>query len=439
MIEVVKLSKRYLILPKRTFQRLYDLYLAIFKAQNSQALQSFTFSREHQALKELTFSINSGDVVGVIGLNGSGKSTFLKILSGHLSASSGNLSCDPDNIQLIDESNVSLQNDLSVQDAIKSSLIEYTGSKKSQLLHDILTYFDLDSKQLDKVSTLSLGTKARLFFAIATISTRPILLIDETLGAGDPYWVNKCYLWLKNICSHKTVLMTSHDTQLLQKFCQKSIWIDNGTIREYGETQYVSALYEAYANSLSFTGITCQTEKSEIQQSSSNIKSLKIRSNNRLIITSCSISYQQQTIRITTPSSPPDTLENLDLVTNITLSVGCNSSGNYWPTALFTFWSFDGCRLFTLQNKSFSVEMKASSHINISFENFKFPEVNKPLLLSVSLFSSQSMLTSLEEISREDLWHKFILFSPNIRCSKQLMTAKPRSPFFNEEICEIVL
>ena len=334
--------------------------------------------------------------MGVIGLNGSGKSTLLKIISGHLLSSAGFCSSDPEDIQLVDESSVNLSNDKTVKAEIIDALSCFPAKERQHKMNTILSFFELEEKKYDTIGSLSLGTKSRLIFALATLSVKPILLIDEILGAGDPYWLNRCYYWLKNFTIHnKTVIMTSHDTQLLQRFCDQGLWIDNGRVKKIGPIDQVSASYEAYAYSLMFEGHSVHYElPQEPDQNNTDTfvepTSMKIRSNNRLNIQECRIKTPDSTITFKSDMmsqefSPP----KIKSIKSISVDIISNQADTYWPTLLCTLWSSNGWRWATFRINLFRISLKEKELITIAIDDIHIPEYPATSYLTLSLFSSK--------------------------------------------------
>ena len=446
MIVINALFKAYIILPRSTKQKLVDLFYAIKIKRTipiSRQKNIYPYSRQHWALENISVNVKPNSILGVIGLNGSGKSTLLRILSGHLSSSSGYINYSPFDIQLVDESSVHLENDLTVKSSILNSITDFKVQERQEILFKIVSYFDLADKQDQTIGSLSLGTRARLSFALATLSVKPILLIDEILGAGDPFWLDRCYYWLKNFCLiNKTVLMTSHDTQLLQRFCNEAIWIDKGVIREYGLVENVAAKYEAYAYSLSFQGHSLDRQNIHPDSSSVDNKnsasSLKIRSNNRISILQCIIQTPNQHFAVNVDDLNDQVFEINGKINGFSVEVICNQSGIYWPTALVTIWSNNGWRLATFQNKSLELDLKTNQVVSIDYEQLNIPDLHTNLFISISLFSTKTMLTSIEEIAREDYWHKFIKLpypAPSLEDNTDSLH-KCQSPFIQDQIID---
>ena len=448
MIVVNNLAKSYVILSSSFRKKILDLLYAILKVsgKSSRRTIKFPYSRNFYALKDISFQVKPNSILGVIGLNGSGKSTLLKILSGHLLSSAGFCSSNPEDIQLVDESSVNLSNDKTVRAEIADALACFPMTERQHKMATILSFFDLEEKKDESVGSLSLGTKSRLIFALATLSVKPILLIDEILGAGDPYWLNRCYYWLKNFTIHnKTVIMTSHDTQLLQRFCDQGLWIDDGKVKKMGPIDQVTASYEAYAYSLMFEG---HSVHQEIFQEPDKIiidkfdepASMKIRSNNRLIIQECRVTTPDSAITIKSDMiSQVHSPLKIKSIKSISVDIISNQNDLYWPTLLCTLWSSNGWRWATFQNKSFEIALKAKELITINIDDIDLPMYPATTYLTLSLFSSETMMTSVEDIAREDFWHKFIAITPPVDIkSGQNQLDTQVSPFYDNQKIETI-
>jgi len=265
MIEVNNLSKEYLILPYSIRLKLKYIISSLFISKKNDSKISSSF-KSFLALNEITFFAKEGDTLGIVGLNGSGKSTLLKVLMGLLEYTYGNHNIKEQDVDLIDHNRVVLDSDLTITESIRSNLLGFSSQEKLELTKEILSFFEFLDIKDSKVGTLSLGMKSRLVFGISLISKKKILLIDEILGAGDPYWNERCMGWIKKICEgEKIILMTSHNTQLLQKFCKKGIWLHEANIKSMGPMHEVAKDYETHALSLSFSGISSEVKENLIK------------------------------------------------------------------------------------------------------------------------------------------------------------------------------
>lgn len=200
------------------------------------------------ALHDITFKLNHGDVLGVIGKNGAGKSTLLKTISGIISHDRGDVNTYNSKITLL-ALNAGLIPYLSGRKNI--ILIGLTlGIKKSTILdsmEEIIEYSELEDFIDEPVSTYSTGMKSRLGFSTSIYLKPDIFLIDEILGVGDKKFRKKSSNTIKQLLNNKelTAIVVSHDESTILNLCNKALWIDQGYTKEFGDTRDV---VEAYSN-----------------------------------------------------------------------------------------------------------------------------------------------------------------------------------------------
>ena len=178
------------------------------------------------ALKNVSFEVKKGDTLGLIGLNGSGKSTILKIIAGILRPTQGTVK---------------------VKGKIESIDIERTieQSEMKKNYRDIVEFSELENFMNVPVKNYSSGMLSRLAFAIATIGIPDILIVDEVLSVGDFRFQKKCEDRIKKMQeSGTTVLFVSHSIEQVKKICNKIVWLDHGKVRMYGNTREVCEEYE---------------------------------------------------------------------------------------------------------------------------------------------------------------------------------------------------
>lgn len=208
---------------------------------------------EYQALKDVTFSIKHGETLGVLGRNGCGKSSLLRILSGIIQPTEGRVECEPGASRMLLTLGLGFNGDLSGRDnAVLSSMLQ-GHSKKEALAHlDAIGEFsELGSFFERQVKTYSSGMRARLGFSTAIHTNVDLLLIDETLSVGDSHFKHKAQeAMMKKINSDQTVVFVSHSADQIDKVCSRAIWIEEGVVRAEGPTKVVSKEYEAFMTSL---------------------------------------------------------------------------------------------------------------------------------------------------------------------------------------------
>lgn len=200
-----------------------------------------------RALDNISFDIHKGEVVGIIGTNGSGKSTILKIVSGVLQPTIGRIKVNRDDIQLLTLGtgfDVELTGRENVY--LNGSLIGYTKEYIDEKYNEIVQFAELEGFMEERVKNYSSGMISRLGFAIATIRDTPkILILDEVLSVGDMFFRKKSEERIqKMIHGGSTVLIVSHSTGVIRKNCTRVIWIEKGRLRAIGDPNVVCDAYE---------------------------------------------------------------------------------------------------------------------------------------------------------------------------------------------------
>ncbi|WP_206460021.1 ABC transporter ATP-binding protein [Anaerovorax sp. IOR16] len=196
------------------------------------------YYKEFWALRGVDIKIKKGERVGIIGHNGAGKSTFLKMVIGNIEPSEGKMQING-KIQALMELGTGFHPDFTGRENIRASLAYNSLSngeiKKRQ--EEIIDFAELGDYIDQPVKTYSAGMYARLAFSTATAIEPEILIIDEVLGAGDAYFSGKCIERMKNITNQEntTVLFVSHDLASVQALCERIIWIDKGRVRYDGD------------------------------------------------------------------------------------------------------------------------------------------------------------------------------------------------------------
>lgn len=198
------------------------------------------------ALRSVSFELHRGETLGVIGRNGSGKSSLLRLLAGISKPTSGEILATSSFISLL-SLNLGFVPNLSGRQNIFLAAMLYGLSREQvvDLFDSIVEYSELDSAIEHPVSTYSAGMKARLGFSIATMVDPDVLLIDEILGVGDLSFRQKSSATMRNrLKSGKTALFVSHNVNEVSALCDRVIWLDNGEVRMTGEPKEIIPQYE---------------------------------------------------------------------------------------------------------------------------------------------------------------------------------------------------
>jgi lipopolysaccharide transport system ATP-binding protein len=197
-------------------------------------------------LQNVNLDVRRGERVGIIGRNGAGKSTMLKIICGRMGPSTGSVSVNG-KVQALLEMGTGFHPEFTGRQNIQASLV-YQGLNGAQIAEaeeEILDFTELDEFIDRPIKTYSAGMYARLAFATATAVRPEILIIDEILGAGDLYFAGKCNERMKRLTeeSGATVLFVSHDLNSVQKLCDRVVWVDRGRIHRSGNPNEVIKAY----------------------------------------------------------------------------------------------------------------------------------------------------------------------------------------------------
>ncbi len=200
---------------------------------------------ERMVLNNICFDVKKGEAVGLIGHNGCGKSTTLKLLTKIMYPDSGSVELCGRVSSLI-ELGAGFHPDMSGRENIYINASIFGLSKKGieERLEDIIAFSELEPFIDNPVRTYSSGMYMRLAFSVAVHVDADILLIDEILGVGDAGFQSKCFNRLKEIKSKgTTIVIVSHSLGQIEQICDRSIWIHEGRIREEGKPRDVHPQY----------------------------------------------------------------------------------------------------------------------------------------------------------------------------------------------------
>ncbi len=198
------------------------------------------------ALDDVSFNIQRGDVFGIVGLNGSGKSTILKIISGILTPSNGTVKTVGSIAPLI-ELGAGFDMDLTARENIylNGSVLGYSKKYMDAKFEEIVEFSELREFLDTPMKNYSSGMVARVGFAIATMTKPDILIVDEILAVGDFRFQEKCEKRINEMMNgDTTVIIVSHSIEQIERLCKHCAWLDSGKLRMVGDTQTVCDAYK---------------------------------------------------------------------------------------------------------------------------------------------------------------------------------------------------
>ncbi|MDO4807722.1 MAG: ABC transporter ATP-binding protein [Coriobacteriales bacterium] len=199
-----------------------------------------------RALNHVSFSVRRGEAFGLVGTNGSGKSTMLKIIAGVLEASEGTCTVTGSIAPLI-ELGAGFDMELTARENIylNGALLGYRKEFIDEHITDIIAFAELEDFMDMPLKNYSSGMVARIAFAIATVAEPDILIVDETLSVGDFLFQQKCQRRIQELIGsgNVTVLLVSHSIEIVEAMCDRVCWIEKGQQRMTGPTDDVCAAY----------------------------------------------------------------------------------------------------------------------------------------------------------------------------------------------------
>lgn len=200
---------------------------------------------EFTALDDVSFQVRKGEVFGLVGLNGSGKSTMLKLVSGIYKPTSGTIRVDGVLAPLI-ELGAGFDMNLTARENVylNGSVMGYSKKFLQEKFGEIIDFAELRDFVDVPLKNYSSGMVARLGFAIATVIEPDILICDEILAVGDFQFQQKCEERINQMRAHGvTILFVSHSIEQVQRICHRALWLDHGHLKMIGPVDEVCPAY----------------------------------------------------------------------------------------------------------------------------------------------------------------------------------------------------
>ncbi|MCI8602756.1 MAG: ABC transporter ATP-binding protein [Ruminiclostridium sp.] len=200
------------------------------------------------ALQGISFTLNQGDLLGIIGANGAGKSTLLKVITQIMRPSSGSVQVNGKVAALLELAS-GFDSDLNLKENayLRGAMLGYTREFMDKKYPEILDFSELREFESRPFKQLSSGMKSRIAFSIASMVEPEILILDEVLSVGDGAFKEKSEAKMKEIIANgKATILVSHSIQQIRRLCNKVLWLDKGKQIALGDTESVCDAYEEF-------------------------------------------------------------------------------------------------------------------------------------------------------------------------------------------------
>lgn len=199
-----------------------------------------------RAVNDVSFTVESGKILGIVGRNGSGKTTLLRSIAGIFRPDEGYIDTKGNRVSLMAIGIGFNPNNTGRENILKSGMLlgcelDYV----KEHMEEIIEFSELGDFIERPVRTYSSGMYSKLSFAVTAILDTDIMLVDEVLSVGDEHFRKKSFKKMEELMlSNRTVLIVSHATNTLQKFCDEVLWINDGQFMQLGPTEEVLAAYD---------------------------------------------------------------------------------------------------------------------------------------------------------------------------------------------------
>lgn len=227
--------------------KIYKLYdKPTDRMKESLGLTRKKLSKDHYALNDLNFRVKKGETVGIIGTNGAGKSTILKIITGVLNPTSGNVNINGRISALLELGAGFNMEYTGIENVyLNGTMIGFSKEEIDARMDDILQFADIGDFVYQPCKTYSSGMFVRLAFAVAINIDPEILIVDEALSVGDVFFQAKCYKKFEEFKkAGKTILFVSHDLGSISKYCDRVVLLNQGTKLAEGTPKEMVDMYK---------------------------------------------------------------------------------------------------------------------------------------------------------------------------------------------------
>jgi ABC-2 type transport system ATP-binding protein len=230
--------KKDFLLPHEKTNTLKSSFTNLFKPAGKKEMQ--------HALRGISFEVKKGEFFGIVGRNGSGKSTMLKILASIYQPTDGAIQVNGRLVPFI-ELGVGFNGELTGRQNVylNGALLGFSRREMSAMYSDIVAFAELERFMDQKLKNYSSGMQVRLAFSVAIQAQADILLLDEVLAVGDAAFQRKCFDYFMQLKRNKqTVILVTHDMAAVRQYCDKAIMIEKGKVVEKGSPEKVAQAYQ---------------------------------------------------------------------------------------------------------------------------------------------------------------------------------------------------
>lgn len=344
------------------------------------------------ALSDVNLTVRKGERIGIVGKNGAGKSTMLKLITGNFRPTTGEVEVRG-TVQALMLAGLGFTSAASGYENIRSSLSfnGLEGLDFETAVNDVTEFVELGEFLHQPISTYSQGMLARLQFATATAIKPDIMIVDEVMGAGDAYFSAKCarrmYDLTKFGCS---LLLVSHSPQQIIQYCDRAVWLHDGRIHYQDTARKVVAAYEVYMERLSQAAMTGArvsdiTVHDDVLTSLDDGKDVYRWSERRgLRISGFSVTSEQKEVNEIRPRAQ----------LQVELSLDVMEAGRYGCTYHVGFWTSDGYQAYRAESPIDFFDAEAPSLRKVRVDLSSFPLGEGEYLMSLSIYDRLNFSTT---------------------------------------------